>query len=50
MGNDTVTITDNRDIRQIDFAILGSTLGPVAVDIGRFFRELGLFTYDPGFL
>ena len=50
MGKDTVTITDNRDNRQIELPIRSSTQGPDAVDIGRFFRELGLFTYDPGFL
>ncbi|MGD8842780.1 MAG: citrate synthase [Gammaproteobacteria bacterium] len=50
MGKDTVTITDNRTGQQIELPIKSATQGPDAVDIGRFFRELGYFTYDPGFL
>jgi citrate synthase len=50
MGKDTVTITDNRSGRQIELPVLDATQGPDAVDIGRFFKELGYFTYDPGFL
>lgn len=50
MGKDTVTITNNRNNHQIELPIQRSTQGPDAVDIGSFFRELGLFTYDPGFL
>jgi citrate synthase len=50
MGTDTVTVIDNRTGRQIELPIKRATQGPDAVDIGRFFRELGYFTYDPGFL
>ncbi|MGW8309787.1 MAG: citrate synthase [Thiogranum sp.] len=50
MGKDTVTITDNRTGQQIELPIKSAAQGPDAVDIGRFFRELGYFTYDPGFL
>ena len=50
MTRDTVTITDNRDGRSIELPIKNATQGPDAIDIGRFFRELGYFTYDPGFL
>jgi citrate synthase len=50
MGKDTVTVTDNRTGRQIDLPVKRAAQGPDAVDIGRFFRELGYFTYDPGFL
>ncbi len=50
MGKDTVTIIDNRTGREIELPIKPATQGPDAVDIGRFFRELGYFTYDPGFL
>jgi citrate synthase len=50
MGKDTVTIIDNRTGREIELPIKAATQGPDAVDIGRFFRELGYFTYDPGFL
>ncbi len=50
MGKDTVTITDNRSGRQVELPLLAATQGPYALDIGRFFSELGYFTYDPGFL
>lgn len=50
MSKDTVTIIDNASGRQIELPIMRPTLGPAVVDIGRFYRELGYFTYDPGFL
>ena len=50
MSEHTVTITDNKTGKQIQLPVRRSTLGPDAVDIGRFFREMGYFTYDPGFL
>jgi len=50
MSEHTVTITDNKTGKQIELPVKHPTLGPAAVDIGRFFRETGYFTYDPGFL
>ena len=50
MSEHTVTITDNKTGKQIELPVKQSTLGPQAVDIGHFFREMGYFTYDPGFL
>lgn len=50
MSEHTVTITDNKTGKQIELPVKQSTHGPEAVDIGRFFRETGYFTYDPGFL
>jgi len=50
MSEYTVTITDNKTGKQIELPVKQSTLGPEAVDIGRFFREMGYFTFDPGFL
>jgi len=50
MAKNTVTITDNRTGQQIELPVRQATEGPDAVDIGRFFRELGYFTYDPGFV
>jgi len=50
MDKDTVTVTDNSTGRTIELPIRRGTQGPAAVDIGRFYRELGYFTYDPGFL
>ena len=50
MDEDTFTIIDNATGRRFEFPVRKSTQGPGAVDIGRFFRETGYFTYDPGFL
>ena len=50
MAKHTVTITDNRTGQQFELPVRQATAGPDAVDIGRFFRELGYFTYDPGFV
>ncbi len=50
MGENTVTVIDNRTGKQIELPVMQSTQGPDAVDIGRFLRETGYFTYDPGFL
>ncbi len=46
----SLTLIDNRSGRRIELPIMEGTQGPAAVDIGRFYRELGYFTYDPGFL
>lgn len=50
MSKDTITITDNVSGRQIELPIQRPTQGTPVVDIGRFYRDLGYFTYDPGFL
>ncbi len=50
MSDHTVTFTDNRTGQTIELPVRESTLGPGAIDIGRFFRDTGYFTYDPGFL
>ena len=50
MAKHTVTITDNRTGQQFELPVRQATEGPDAVDIGHFFRELGYFTYDPGFV
>jgi citrate synthase len=50
LQKDTVTLTDNATGRQIELPVRRATQGPVAVDIGHFYRDLGYFTYDPGFL
>jgi len=50
MGKDTLTVIDNRTGRQFELPVRESILGPDAVDTGRFFRDTGYFSYDPGFL
>ncbi len=50
MKKNTVTVVDNASGRQIELPVKHPTQGPSVVDIGSFYRELGYFTYDPGFL
>lgn len=50
MKQDTVTITDNSTGKSVDLPIRRGTMGPPAVDITRLYKEMGLFTFDPGFL
>ncbi len=49
MSKNTVTITDNRNGNKSDFDILDPTIGSSTIDIRKLHKELGLFTYDPGF-
>jgi citrate synthase len=50
MKKDTLTITDNSTGKSIELPVRRGTMGPPAVDITRFYKELGYFTFDPGFL
>lgn len=50
MSNSTVTITDNRTGKSIELPVLDGSDGTPAVDIRNLHKELGYFTYDPGFL
>ena len=50
MGKDTLTVIDNRTGGQFELPVRKAILGPDAVDLGRFFRDTGYFSYDPGFL
>ncbi len=47
---DRVTLTDSRSGKVIELPLLHGTHGPPVFDMGRLYRELGYFTYDPGFL
>ena len=38
------------DGSEMELPVSSGTLGPDVVDIGRLYREKGVFTYDPGFL
>ncbi|GAB0057592.1 Citrate synthase [Candidatus Magnetaquicoccaceae bacterium FCR-1] len=49
MSKDTVTIRDNRNNREVEFPILHGSEGPAVFDITHLYRDLGLFTLDPGF-
>jgi citrate synthase len=50
MKTDSLTITDPGMGREYILPLKQATQGPEAVDIGRFFRDSGYFTYDPGFM
>ncbi|MEO5345310.1 MAG: citrate synthase [Magnetococcus sp. YQC-9] len=49
MSRETVTIRDNRTNREVEFPILHGSEGPSVFDITPLYKELGLFTLDPGF-
>ena len=46
----TVTVTDNRTGKTVDLPILIGTHGPGVFDVRKMYAELGMFTYDPGFV
>jgi citrate synthase len=48
-SKDSVTVIDNRNQNQVEFKILPSTLGPDVIDVQTLHRDMGYFTYDPGF-
>jgi citrate synthase len=50
MAKETVTVTDNVTGKTIELPIYRGTMGPGAVDIGAFYRDLGYVTFDPGFV
>lgn len=50
MSTDTVTITDDATGKQVKMPLYTPTAGPRVIDIGALYKELGYFTYDPGFM
>jgi citrate synthase len=50
MAKETVTVIDNQTGKRVDLDILTPTSGPKTIDIRPLARELGYFTYDPGFM
>jgi citrate synthase len=46
----TVTLTDNATGKQIELPVHEGQHGPAAIDIRTLYKELGYFTYDPGFM
>ncbi len=44
-----LTITDSVSGRSIDLPVRRGSHGPPVVEIGHLYRELGYFTFDPGF-
>ena len=49
MAKDTFTLTDNRSGKSYEYSILHGTRGPSVVDIRTFYKDSGMFTYDPGY-
>jgi len=47
---DSVTLIDNRTGKEIELDLLKPTSGPMTIDISSLYKELGYFTYDPGFM
>ena len=45
----TVTVIDNQNQERIDLHILPSKEGPDVIDVRNLYKDLGYFTYDPGF-
>ncbi len=50
MPKDSVTLTDNRTGKTIELDLLSPTCGPMTIDIRSLYKQLGYFTYDPGFM
>jgi len=49
-NKDTVTLIDNSTGKELELPILRPTEGTPTIDVRKLYRELGYFTYDPGFL
>ena len=47
---DTVTIIDNKTGKKIECPVLEGTYGAPVIDTKQLYSELGMFTFDPGFL
>ncbi len=50
MTKHTVTLTDNLTGKQVELDVLSPTMGTKTIDIRKLNKELGFFTYDPGYL
>ncbi|MBI5378749.1 MAG: citrate (Si)-synthase [Nitrospirae bacterium] len=50
MSQETVTIIDNTTGKRVELPIVRGTQGPAGIDVRTLNRELGLLTFDPGFL
>lgn len=50
MSKETVTLIDDTTGKEVKLPLLTPTAGPKVIDIGSLYKELGYFTYDPGFM
>jgi len=49
MSKNTITLTNNKTGETYQYHILEASRGPSVVDIRTFFKDTGMFTYDPGY-
>ncbi|MFA7083590.1 MAG: citrate synthase [Arcobacteraceae bacterium] len=49
MAKNTMTFTDNRNGKAFEYDILSGTRGPDVVNISSFYKDSGMFTFDPGY-
>ena len=47
--NEYVTMTDHSTGKTYDMPVMSGSIGPKVVDVRPFYRDTGMFTYDPGF-
>ena len=50
MSNDAFTLSSPGNEKTMELPVRKGTLGPDVIDIGRLYRDAGVFTYDPGFV
>lgn len=48
--SDTVTITDNKTGKSLECPVLRGTYGAPVIETKKLYGELGMFTFDPGFV
>ena len=49
-NTETITLIDNSTGKKLELPILRPTVGTPTIDVRGLYKELGYFTYDPGFL
>jgi len=47
---ETITLTDNSTGKHTELPLITGTDGPKVLDIRKLYSDLGVFTYDPGFI
>ncbi|MCW9058855.1 MAG: citrate synthase [Gammaproteobacteria bacterium] len=50
MSEKKLILKDPASGKELELPVKESTIGPGAVDLGKLYRKLGYFSYDPGFL
>jgi len=50
MSKRTVTVTDNETGNSVELPVVEGTQGPPGIDVRGLYKEMGMLTYDPGFM